>query len=321
SSLPAMSWQASWRPDVVILVEPSLFGAPAALLVARLCGAKSWLHIQDFEVDAALELGLLRGAWTRRLLYRAEGLLMRRFSRVSTITEAMVRRVLDKGVPEERTALFPNWANLEIVSPMPRDNEVRRELGAGPEDVLVLYAGNMGEKQGLELILEAAHRLGRRRDVHFAMVGAGAARRRLEQEARARGLENLRFFPVQPMERLSPMLAAGDVHLIVQRREAADLVMPSKLTNILAAGRPSVATAEPGTALYDVLDGQGCGIIVPPGDADGLVRAIETLADDIGRREKMGQNARRYAEDRLDKDKILSRFEMRLRRLVEESRR
>jgi colanic acid biosynthesis glycosyl transferase WcaI len=122
------------------------------------------------------------------------------------------------------------------------------------------------------------------------------------------------------MERLSPMLAAGDVHLIVQRREAADLVMPSKLTNVLAAGRASVATAEPGTALHDVLVGSGCGIVVPPGDADGLARGIELLADDTGMRERLGREARRYAEARLARDEILSRFEARLRELPGEKR-
>lgn len=314
SSLPVMLAQARWRPDAVVVVEPSLLGAPAALFLARLCGAATWLHIQDFELDAALDLGMMGGLG--RALYRVERSLMRRFSGVSTITEAMVRRVLEKGVPEHRSYLFPNWANLEVVSPMSRENEVRRELGAGPDDVLVLYAGNMGEKQGLEVVLAAADRLRERTEIRFAMVGAGAARERLERGAAGLGLENLRFFPVQPMERLSPMLAAGDIHLIVQRKEAADLVMPSKLTNILAAGRPGVATAEPGMALHDVLDGHECGIVVPPGDAEALARGIASLADDPERREELGRNARRYAEARLDKDAILSKFESSLSELL-----
>ena len=182
---------------------------------------------------------------------------------------------------------------------------------------MVLYAGNIGEKQGLDLVLEAADRLRTRAEIKFAMVGTGAARARLEQVAKRRGLENLRFLPVQPLERLPLMLAAGDIHLIVQRREAADLVMPSKLTNILAAGRPGVATAEPGTALHDVLNEYDCGITTTPGDAEALTEAIVTLAGDERTRERLGQNARGYAEAHLDKDTILSGFEEKLRELVQ----
>lgn len=286
------------------------------MLVARLCGAGSWLHIQDFELDAALDLGMLRGR-TRRVLYGIEKLLMSRFSRVSTITDAMRRRVVDKGVAKDRVRLVPNWANMETVRPMRQDNEVRREFAVGPDDVLAIYAGNMGEKQGLDLVLDAAERLRERKEIKFAMVGAGAARERLERVAKERGLDNLSFFPIQSLERLSLMLAAGDIHLVVQRREAADLVMPSKLTNILAAGRPSVATADPGTTLYEVLNDHDCGVLTAPGDVEELVSGIIALTDDVHLRERMGANARSYAEAHLDKDRILSRFESQLKRLVE----
>jgi len=112
------------------------------------------------------------------------------------------------------------------------------------------------------------------------------------------------------------MLAAGDVHLVVQKREAADLVMPSKLTNILAAGRASVATADPGTTLYEVLNEHDCGITTAPGDVEELVRAVEKLADDAPERARLGRNARRYAEVCLDRERILSEFERQLHELV-----
>ena len=130
------------------------------------------------------------------------------------------------------------------------------------------------------------------------------------------GLANLRFLPVQPWETLPEMLAAGDIHLVVQRRDAADLVMPSKLTNILAAGRPCVATAEPGTALAEVVQGHGAGLIVPPEDPRALADAISRLAEDEALCRQYGRNARRYAEEFLDREAILSRFEQRLETLA-----
>ena len=315
-SFPAVLRQVFWRPDVVILTEPTLFCAPQAWLTARLCGAKTLLHILDFELDAAVSLGMFGQSSVRHVLSRVEKFLMRGAERVSTISEAMRRRVVKKGVPEGRTWLLPTWSDIDFVRPMPRDNNVRREFGVEPDKVLVLYAGNMGEKQGLDLVLEAADQLGEQAEIQFAMVGAGAAQKRLEQAARERKLRNVRFFPLQPLELLPQMLAAGDIHLIVQRREAADLVMPSKLTNVLAAGRPSVATADPGTALYEVLNEHNCGITTTPGNAKELVTGITELARDAKERDLLGWNARRYAESYLDKDKLLSELESKLQELV-----
>jgi colanic acid biosynthesis glycosyl transferase WcaI len=316
SSFPIMLRQSLWRPDVVMLIEPPLLGAPAAWLTARVCGARRWMHIQDFELDAATGLGLMDTRRVRRAVYGLERLLLRGAQRVSTITEAMRRRVVEKGVREERTRLLPNWSDVEFVRPMGRDDEVRREFGAGPDDVLVLYAGNMGEKQGLDLILDAADELKHRGYIKFAMVGTGATRQRLEEAAVRRGLTNVRFFPAQPLERLPLTLAAGDIHLVVQRREAADLVMPSKLTNILAAGKPSVATADPGTTLHDVLNDHDCGITTTPGNVLELVAGVIALAQDATMRERLGHSARRYAENHLDKNTILSEFEADLRQLA-----
>jgi len=275
-----------------------------------------WLHIQDFELEAAAGLEMLGRSGLRRFFHSAERFLLRRAAKVSTITEAMRRRVVEKGLPKSRTSLFPNWSDVEFVRPLPPDDQVREEFGAGPNDVLVLYAGNMGEKQGLDLVLDAADCLRERPEIKFVMVGAGAARERLERTARGRRLNNVRFFPLQPLERLPLMLASGDIHLVVQRREAADLVMPSKLANILAAKRASVATAEAGTALHQVLNEHDCGITTAPGSVEGLVAGIVTLAENAKMREQLGQNARRYAESHLDKDKILTEFESRLQELV-----
>jgi colanic acid biosynthesis glycosyl transferase WcaI len=278
-----------------------------------------WLHVQDFELDAATGLGMLSGGRVRRFLYGIEKHLLRRARRVSAITETMRRRAVEKGVPEGRTRVFPNWSDIEFVRPVRPDDELRREFGAGPRSVLVLYAGSMGEKQGLDLVLDVAYQLRERTEIKFAMVGAGAAQERLERVAGERGLGNVRFFPLHPVERLPLMLAAGDIHLVVQRREAADLVMPSKLTNILAAGRPSVATADPGTALYEVLNEHDCGMTTTPGSAEELTEAIVTLAEDARMRERLGKNAREYAEAYLDKDRILSEFEKNLREMIKES--
>jgi colanic acid biosynthesis glycosyl transferase WcaI len=317
SSFPATLYQALWRPDIVIQIEPPLLSAPSAWITARLCKASTWLHVQDLEFDTAIELRMLGGINIRLLVYAVERFLLRGATRISTITEAMQQRIIDKGIPRERTWLLPNWSDIEFVRPAPRNNEIRREFGVALNDILVLHAGNIGQKQGLDLVLDAADQLKERAKIQFAIVGSGAERNKLEQTAKRRGLDNVRFFPTQPLERLPLMLAAGDIHLVVQRQEAADLVMPSKLTNILAAGRSCIATADPSTTIYKVLNEHQCGVTTPPGDVEKLVAAIVSLAEDATKRERLGKMARRYAETFLDKRKILHQFESKLRDLEE----
>lgn len=300
------------RPDVVIAVMPAMQIGVWPLLYGWIRRVPWVLHVQDLQVDAAIRLNMLKVGVFGKLLYAVEGFLLRRATRVSTITESMRARIVAKGVKAGRTWLVPNWADIQSVRPMDRDNAFRRELKLADDAVVVLYAGNMGEKQGLDSVLDTAEACRDDARLQFVMVGAGAARARLETRAEAMGLSNLRFLPVQPLERLPEMLAAGDIHLVVQRRDAADLVMPSKLTNILAAGRPCVATADAGTALYEAVHDHDTGEVTPPEDTHALVAAIRRLADDPERRAACGRRARAYAEQTLDKERILSDFQAKL---------
>lgn len=298
------------RFDVVIGVCPPLQNAVMPWLYRMLRGVPFVFHVQDFQVDAALDLGMLASnKGLRSALLGAESFLLKRATRASTITEAMRARLLAKGVPAASASLFPNWADISFVRPRARNNPLRTRLGAGDDDTLVVHAGNMGEKQGLEVMLEAADLLKDQSHLKFVLVGQGARRGWLEAEVQRRGLVNLRFFDVFPWDDVPDMLAAGDIHLVIQRREAGDLVMPSKMTNILAAGRPTIATAEPGTALADVLTAHGAGQACEPDNAQALAAAIVALAADPSARAQMGQNARRYAEEFIAKDAILGAFE------------
>jgi len=305
SSLPVALGMTGWDPDVVITVEPALMNAPVALLVAAMSGAASWLHIQDFEVDAAFDLGLLpSGGWIQRIALAVETATMKRFRYVSSISPNMVKRLLAKGVDGARAVLLPNWVDVDEVYPLCEENGYRQQLGLREKQILLLYSGNMGMKQNLGILPELARKFAGRSDLHFLFCGEGAFRPRMEELTA--GLGNVTLLPLQPAERLNELLNAADIHLLPQSGQAADLVMPSKLTGMLASGRPIIATAAAGTQVADVVE--MCGIAVDPDNPDELERAVELLAADSGLRRRLGAAARSYAEEHLGRDEVLQRF-------------
>lgn len=310
SSLPVMVRQIFWKPDVIVVIEPPLLCAPAAWLTARLSGAKCWLHVQDFEVDAAFELGILPFGWMKRIVSGIERRLMRRFDRVSTISDNMIERLEEKGV---RTAvLFPNWVDTERIFPLPDVSPLRRELGIAEDAFVALYSGNMGRKQGLEIIIEAAGILSGRAGLHFVLCGDGAVRDEVFRQAA--GLPNVSFHPLQPVERLNDLLNMADVHLLPQKAGAADLVMPSKLTGMLASGRPVVASAAAGTQIAGIV--RHCGKVVAPGDGRAFADAIAWLWDNPDEAKRLGDAGRRLAVELWGAEAVLSRFGRELLRLA-----
>ena len=189
---------------------------------------------------------------------------------------------------------------------------LRKELGITSRYV-ALYSGNIANKQGLDILPQVARALAQRDDLTIAICGDGPFLPRLRELAQ--GCANIRFFALQPVEKLNDLLAMADIHLLPQISDAADLVLPSKLTNMLASGRPVVATAQPGTALADEV--AGCGITVPPGDAGAMAEAIGALLDDAQKRKTCGEAARRRAIERWDSRAILARFETELSALTD----
>lgn len=310
SSLPVLLWQARWRPQLVLAVEPPLLSFLPAWLTARASGARSWLHVQDLEVDAAFDLGILRGTLARRCALALERALLRRADQVSTISQRMAERLQGKGVANTRLLMLPNWT--DALPPDPPGPLFRTLAGIPAQARLALYAGNMAGKQGLETIVEAARLLQARTDLWFLLVGDGPERAALQ--ARAHGLERVNFLPLQPLTQLGAMLRAADVHLLPQRAAAADLVMPSKLGGMFASGRPTVAGVRAGTELANVL--QGRGVIVPPEDPQAFADAIAALCDEPLRAARLGEAAAAHAQAEWGRDRVLQRLEEAMQRLA-----
>ena len=303
SSFPLMMRQISWRPDIVITVAPAFMCAPTGLLTATLSGAKAWLHMQDFEIDVAFRMGMLKGKLLQRLALRMERWVLRRFHTVSTISRRMLERLHAKGVAPGRTCYFPNWVDMTRIRPARRKGDYRAELGIAPSAVVVLFSGTLAGKQGLMVIPCAASLLAARTDIVFVICGDGLMKPKIELASA--GLPNVRLMPLQPLERLQELLSMADIHLMPQSPDAADLVLPSKLSGMLASGRPVIATCRAGTEIGGIV--AQCGLVVDPRDSLALANAITTLADEPERRLDLGRRARDIAEANFEREATLRR--------------
>ncbi len=299
--------QRRWRPDCIISVVTTLFCTPGMRLLAKLCGARTVLHIQDYEVDAMVGLGMAgRRGPAARLAAAFERSNLLGVDCVSTISRSMIAKAIEKGVAPQRTLFFPNWSEVERFRTVTTQAAaaLRERLGLSTQKRIALYSGNIGEKQGLENVIAVAGRMADA-PLQFVIVGQGGGRARLEKMVAEQGLTNITFLPLQAAEDLPALLSLADCHLVIQRRGAADAVLPSKLTNILAAGGNAVITAEASTELGQVCAAYpGIAVCVEPESVDALAQGIaQCLA-----MPKPNAVAQGYAERTLNKTRVLQQF-------------
>ncbi len=303
----AFNYLTGPRADLTIVVSPPLLLGLSIRLTARLKGSRVLFHVQDLQPDAAIELGMLKNRLFARVLYKIEKAIYDRVDWISTICSGMMDRILQKGAAGEQTFLLRNWGDDDVISPRDKSTEYRSAYSLN-EKYVVLYAGNFGVKQGLNVVAKAAEKLRNRTDIQFLMVGNGAVKTRLMQYVNSKKLSNIMFLPPQPFERLSDLLATADVSLISQRKEAGNIVLPSKLLNIMAGARPVIATAEPESELGGIIDNANCGLLVEPENAGELSKAIIYLKNHPEEAAELGMNGRDYMVKHFAKKQILDGF-------------
>ncbi|MEZ0485096.1 WcaI family glycosyltransferase [Fibrella aquatica] len=302
------------RYDVVICLAPPFHLGLLPVFYSKLRRVPLWCHIQDLQIDMAKDLGMIKNARFLNLMFKVEAFILKSATVVSTISEGMVRKVEQKKSLTADCVLFPNWVDGDFIKPLSPAQSLRHELGLSLSDKIVLYSGSLGEKQGLEIIIDAAKSFSAQPEVKFLIFGSGGGKRKLEALVENSGLTNVRFYPLQPYNKLAALLATADIHLVLQRKSASDLVLPSKLTGILAAGGCALVSAVPGTTLHDVVGKHKMGILIEPESVESLVAALSTaFTTDLT---TYRINARQYAETYLNKETTLSRFLGHLQRLV-----
>ena len=299
-------------PDVYVIVSPPLLLGLAAWFVGKLKRAPFVFHVQDMQPDAAVGLGMLKPNWFTKTLYGLESFAYRKAARVSGITPGMLQSFRKKGVPESKLIYFPNTIELPSAVSSPERGSFRRRHRFAADDFLAVYSGNLGVKQGLDILLETAPLLNDPR-ICLVICGDGAQREALAARARERKLTNLRLLPFEDDYRA--LLIDADICFITQQVGSGNSFFPSKLLGILAEGRPVVAVSAPESELAVALREGGFGVNVPPSRPEELAALLDSLAKDPERLWIYGVSGRRYVEQ-FEKSRVLRRFAEQLRALL-----
>ncbi|RKR82265.1 colanic acid biosynthesis glycosyl transferase WcaI [Mucilaginibacter gracilis] len=292
------------KHDFIITVAPPFHLGYLAWFYRKLKGGKLIYHIQDLQIEAAQELKILSSDKLFEILYNAEKVLLKSSDFVSSISSGMIDKIKRK--VNRDVLFFPNWVDTSYFFPIAERNTLKQNWGYNPNQLICLYSGSIGEKQGLENIILAADILKDDKDIHFIICGTGPYKSKLQELASSKNLTNVEFLPLQDKEKFNDFLNMADLHLIIQKANASDLVMPSKLSTILAVGGVSVVTAPKGTSLHKLLEQFEVGFIVEPDDVVKLAEAIAAIKQEDISGKRIA--AREYALQYLNIDNVMNKF-------------
>lgn len=289
------------KQDLIIAIAPPFHLAILALFYRFFKGGRIMYHVQDLQIDAAKELKMLKHPWMFRTLFSIEHFILRKMDFVSTISEGMMKRVGGK-IPK-KIVFFPNWVDTETFYPLPHRAALKVKWGYQEEDHVILYSGSIGEKQGLDSLIRIACKLRDHTRIKFIICGTGPYKQELVRMSEDQNLTNVTFLPLQEFVVFNEFLNMADVHLVLQKANATDLVMPSKLTAILAVGGLALVTANAGSTLHDVIKHHSMGVVIDAEKEDLLAETILQITQSDYQSCRI--NARTYAEQYLDKRNIL----------------
>lgn len=263
--------------------------------------------MEDLYPETPVKAGQLRNRRAIAILEKIEGFMYRQAAHITVISPSFRHSLLGKRVPAEKISVIPNFVDTDFIRPLPKENDSSRRHGLADRFV-ISHAGNLGYAYDLDTMLDAAALLASERDILFLIVGDGEAKPNLERKAQALGLNNVRFMPFQPYEDLPWLRAASDVQVSLNKKTSAGHSLPSKVYEIMASGRPLLASADKNSDVWNLVEATQCGICVEPEDAEQLVEAILTLYRNPSLRNAMAQRGREHAEQNYSKQVVISRY-------------
>ena len=294
-----------FKVDGVLAMSPPLTLGLTGWFTKIIRRAPLVFNIQDVFPDAAIQTGAISNKriiaaakWLERMSYqRSDAVVL-----LSQDLRTNIANKIDKKF-HQRLHVIPNFVDTSAITPQDRMTTYRRELGIG-DQLVVMYAGNVGFSQSLNLVVDAAARFP---DIAFVINGDGAARKKLEEDCAQ--LANVYFGDYQPIERLSEVLATGDIHLVPLRAGLASVSVPSKSYSILAAGRPMLAAIDPNTEIPNMLQQSGAGVAVEPDNGPAFIEALSHMASRRIQLQEMGNSGRKWVETHASPASVAAQYE------------
>jgi colanic acid biosynthesis glycosyl transferase WcaI len=298
-------------PDLYIVISPPLLLGLAAYIICLLNKSRYIFHVQDLQPDAAVGLNMIKQGFFTKLLYWFEKIAYEKAIAVSAISEQMIEAIEKKGISSEKLILLPNWVETD------KSIKEAATFNAEKNSYLVSYAGNLGVKQGLDIVIETARKLACDgiNNINFVIAGNGADESRLKALWQEAKLDNLKFMDVLPEQEHNALLQNSDICLITQKSGAASSFLPSKLLKILSLGKPVLASAEAGTPLASAIANGGFGKCIPPEDSAAFAQCLVSMLADANIRKQMSEAGKRYVAQ-FDSQLVLSNFEGQLKALT-----
>ena len=279
--------------DGVLAVSPPLTLGLAGWRVARARRATFVFNVQDVYPDVAVELGMLVNRPVIAAASRLERFCYDRADAITVLSDDLKDNIGSRVGDPSKVRVIPNFVDTGWIVPAERENDYRREFDLSGKFV-VMYAGNVGLSQSLDVVIQAASALSYEKDLVFVINGAGA--RRSELQSMASGLPNVRFVDMQPQQRLPEVLAAADVHLVPLKRGLARSSVPSKTYSILAGARPLIAAVDENSEIAQLVERAGAGLAIPPEDPEALTKAVRKMVEGPDEARRMGDAGRDFVE-------------------------
>lgn len=282
----------------------------AMVFAAKLRRVESVVLIHDLYPDVLVATGMAaEDSWLVRAYSRMAHWLYRAADRIVVLGRDARELVVSRyDEASQKTSVIPNWSDTSRIQPRPNKGDaVRRVMGLDGKFV-VQHLGNMGRTHGIESMADAAERLRQNPNIHFMVVGAGFQKERLLKRIADTGLTNISVVPPCSDDELEAYLNACDIALISFRGGMAGVSVPSRMYNVMAAGKPILAVADAESEIALVVSEEAIGVVVPPDDSRQLAAAILESADNPSRLDDFGRRARRVAEGKYSADTVLARY-------------